>query len=123
MHYANGREARNGDKVVLFSAYAAPVDGGLKVSIEDDQLVARISVDVLAYAALHSDMAYEEGERCVTIPDIRNFADVVCSELQREVGEDGSTLLTLAIDKAFEKAFEHPDAVRFEDDDKALERI
>ena len=27
MHYANGREAKNGDKVVLFSTYAAPVVG------------------------------------------------------------------------------------------------
>ena len=27
MHYANGREAKNGDKVVLFSSYAAPVVG------------------------------------------------------------------------------------------------
>ena len=27
MHYGNGREAKNGDKVVLFSAYAAPVVG------------------------------------------------------------------------------------------------
>lgn len=27
MHYANGRLAKNGDKIVLFSAYAAPVVG------------------------------------------------------------------------------------------------
>jgi hypothetical protein len=27
MHYANGREAKNGDKVVLFSSYAAPLVG------------------------------------------------------------------------------------------------
>lgn len=27
MHYSNGREAKNGDKVVLFSSYAAPVVG------------------------------------------------------------------------------------------------
>lgn len=27
MHYANGREAKNGDKVVLFTSYAAPVVG------------------------------------------------------------------------------------------------
>lgn len=27
MHYANGREAKNGDKVVLFSGSAAPVVG------------------------------------------------------------------------------------------------
>ena len=27
MHYANGRDAKNGDKVVLFSTYAAPVVG------------------------------------------------------------------------------------------------
>ena len=27
MHYKNGREAKNGDKVVVFSPYAAPVVG------------------------------------------------------------------------------------------------
>lgn len=27
MHYANGREAKNGDKVVMFPAYGAPVVG------------------------------------------------------------------------------------------------
>ncbi len=27
MHYANGREAKNGDKVVLFPGHAAPVVG------------------------------------------------------------------------------------------------
>ena len=27
MHYSNGREAKNGDKVVLFSSYAAPLVG------------------------------------------------------------------------------------------------
>ena len=27
MHYANGREARNGDKIVVFSNYTAPVVG------------------------------------------------------------------------------------------------
>ncbi len=27
MHYANGREAKNGDKVVLFPNYGAPVAG------------------------------------------------------------------------------------------------
>ena len=27
MHYANGREAKNGDKVMLFSSYAPPVVG------------------------------------------------------------------------------------------------
>lgn len=27
MHYANGRKANNGDKVVLFTSYAAPVVG------------------------------------------------------------------------------------------------
>ena len=27
MHYANGREAKNGDKVVLLSPYATPVVG------------------------------------------------------------------------------------------------
>ena len=27
MHYRNGREAKNGDKVVLFSGYTAPVVG------------------------------------------------------------------------------------------------
>lgn len=27
MHYANGREAQNGDKIVLFSSYSAPVVG------------------------------------------------------------------------------------------------
>lgn len=27
MHYKNGREAKNGDKVVLFSSYAAPIVG------------------------------------------------------------------------------------------------
>jgi len=27
MHYANRREAKNGDKVVLFSSYASPVVG------------------------------------------------------------------------------------------------
>jgi hypothetical protein len=27
MHYANGRKAKNGDKVILFSSYGAPVVG------------------------------------------------------------------------------------------------
>jgi hypothetical protein len=27
MHYRNGREAKNGDKVILFSGYAAPIVG------------------------------------------------------------------------------------------------
>ena len=27
MHYANGREAKNGDKIIVFSSYAPPVVG------------------------------------------------------------------------------------------------
>ena len=45
MHYANGREAKNGDKVVLFSNYAAPVVGILyDATAGNDYCNGRIAV-------------------------------------------------------------------------------
>lgn len=44
MHYKNGREARNGDKVVLFPSYGAPVVGVLyDATVGNDYCNGRIA--------------------------------------------------------------------------------
>jgi hypothetical protein len=45
MHYRNGREAKNGDKVVLFSGYAAPVVGILyDATVGNDYCNGKVAV-------------------------------------------------------------------------------
>lgn len=45
MHYRNGREAKNGDKVILFSGYAAPVVGLLyDAKVGNDDCNGKIAI-------------------------------------------------------------------------------
>lgn len=76
-------------------------------------LTIEIGVDTLAFAALRSDYAYslmgpgqERPDSRFRIGDKRKFATEVVHELRDELGEDGSTLLTVLFDKACERAIE-----------------
>lgn len=87
----------------------------LTVKVSKGVLTIEIGVETLAFAAIHSPWAFdalgEEGARTGALPDTRfsvrypnKFAEEVRRALTDELGEDGSSILTNAIDKATEKA-------------------
>ena len=64
MHYRNGREAKNGDKVVLFSGYAAPVVGILYGSTAgNDYCNGRIAV-------IHPNDLCPNLQDCIHLDDV-----------------------------------------------------
>ena len=79
----------------------------------DGVLIIEIGVSALAVAALHSPFAYDalgptqgRPEARFRVTDHRGFARDVARALVDELGEDGSTIITNAIDKACESAVE-----------------
>ena len=89
----------------------------LAVRVLKGVLTIEIGVETLATAAVHSPWAWdaigEEGAKLGLLPSSRfrvrhpgAFAADVKKVLLEELGEDGSSILSDAIDKAIEKAIE-----------------
>jgi hypothetical protein len=80
----------------------------LDIRVENDELVIRIGVDTLAFAAQHSDLfnpfdpAQNDFVQQFKVINLSEFAKDVRRELRREE-EDGSTLLTDLLDKVFSR--------------------
>lgn len=72
--------------------------------IEDGELVIRIGIETLAFAAEHMNLSDGSG-RSIRVCDVPEFAKDVRAELMREE-EDGSSPLTNVLDKACLDAWE-----------------
>lgn len=88
-----------------------PADKYLTYEVVDDELVVRIGIDTLAFAADHSDLfnPFDEDkndfvQRWKVIDNLEWAKDVV-REINREE-EDGSSPLTNLLDKASENALD-----------------
>ena len=88
-----------------------PADKYLTYEVVDDELVVRIGIDTLAFAADHNDLfnPFDEDsnkwfQRWKVI-DNKGWAEDVAHELNREDEVGGSPLIYL-IEKMFEKAME-----------------
>src|SRR5690242_12760881 len=86
----------------------------------DGVLTIEIGVDALKFATEHGQYRADGGNEDrsgIEVTNARGFARTVVHELMNEVGEDGSTPLTLAFDRAIESALESDlDNVRVEGD-------
>lgn len=73
-------------------------------------LTIEIGVDALKFATEHGQYRADVGQEPLDdrphILDAAGFAKSVAAELMDEVGEDGSTPITLALDRAIESALE-----------------
>lgn len=79
------------------------------VSIEGDEIVVRVPVSCMQLALQNSEYGYRaeaEYGHPLTVTDERGFAHEVVYELLAEE-EDGSTLLTDALDRAQQRAVEN----------------
>lgn len=87
-----------------------PRNRPLKVAVtRDGVLRIEIGMDVLAHAALHSDFCTNLNRSPYVgakITNNRGFAVDVKRALVDELGEDGSTIVTQALDRACEAAIE-----------------
>lgn len=83
----------------------------LEVEVKNYELVIRIGLESLAYAADQSDLfnPYDPEKykfvRQFQVTDAEDWAEDIKRELTREE-EDGSSMLTNLFDKAFEKALD-----------------
>jgi len=80
----------------------------VKAEVEGDELVIRIGVEMLAFAAEHLEELVEEaGDRdtVAKVSDHVEFARHVARELNRE-GEDGTTPIHALLDEAILQAVE-----------------
>jgi hypothetical protein len=87
---------------------AKSTDAPLNAKIEGDQLVIRIGIDTLAFAAEHCPRFYDNEKNpdppFIKVTDKRELAlDVVCALLHEQ--EDGTTPLCILLDDAFEYAY------------------
>lgn len=87
----------------------------------DGVLTIEIGVDALKFATEHGQYRADGGNQDIEdrpeVTNARGFARSVAKELMDEVGEDGSTPITLALDRAIEAALESDlDHVRLEGD-------
>lgn len=81
-------------------AFHAPQDAPLTVRVEDDQLVIRIGLAVLADAPRqHNDWRNDDDEPRLTVTDATVFANEIVAALQREE-EDGTTPVHVMLDDA-----------------------
>jgi hypothetical protein len=89
----------------------------LSAKVRANVLTIEIGIDTLAHAALHSEYTYgllfdanaqdtRKPDERFSIRNKRGFANDVAHELQRELGEDGTTLLTRVLDDACVAAIE-----------------
>lgn len=73
-------------------------------------LTIEIGVDALKFATEHGQYRADGGQEPLDerprVIDAAGFAKSVAKELMDEVGEDGSTPITLALDRAIESALE-----------------
>ena len=89
----------------------------LAVGVEGDELVIRIGVDTLAYAALNSDAfnvfshVAKDYVLAFKIGNNHEFAAAVARELKQDVGYgfDDDSRIALLMDKCFEKVIENAD--------------
>lgn len=76
----------------------------------DGVLTIEIGVDALKFATEHGQYRADGGNESIDdrpeVTNARGFARSVARELMNEVGEDGSTPITLALDRAIESALE-----------------
>lgn len=85
----------------------------LSLEIVDGELSIRIGVSALCFAAVHApyfDKAWardESGGKYPVVLDEDAFAKAILSQLTRELGEDGLTLVHQMIDRAAEFAYEN----------------
>ena len=78
----------------------APRDTPLQVNIENDQLVIRIGIDVLADATQrHSEWMDDDDNSLLTVTDNGVFARSVAAALRHEE-EDGTTPIDVMLDDA-----------------------
>jgi hypothetical protein len=85
-----------------------PIDAPLDAKIEGSQLVIRIGINTLAFAAEHCPRFYDNEKGAdppyVKVTDKRELArDVVRALLHEQ--EDGTTPLCILLDDAFEFAY------------------
>lgn len=83
-------------------------DGVLTVEIGIDTLVTAALASPIAWT-MHggeSDVPFNRPTERFSISNARGFAREVAEELLAELGEDGSTLLTNALDEAFRRVVE-----------------
>lgn len=83
---------------------------GLKIAVEEDQLVIRIGVDALVFAAEHSEEFQPYNAKSGNfdqwkIRDADEFAKAVANHLHDEE-ENGSTPVTRTLDEIFVLALE-----------------
>ena len=86
----------------------------------DGVLTIEIGIDALKLAAEYGQYRADGGNDTsgrAKVIDAHGFARTVAKELMDEVAEDGSTPLTLALDRAIESATESDlDSIRLESD-------
>ena len=84
-------------------------DRPLQATIIDDELIVRIGVDTLAFAAEHVGLPVRGFGETVyphwKVTDAAELARDVCRKLSHEA-EDGSSRLTQLLDKAIIEAYE-----------------
>lgn len=80
------------------------LDRPLQCEIEGDELVIRIGIDVLAFAAENIQEVFDH-EKEIKVCDKREFAKDVCRAMMHEE-ENGNNLLTDVFDKASIAAWE-----------------
>lgn len=104
-----------------------PADQPLKVSIEDDQLVIRIGIDTLAFAAEHCPRFYDYekdqvrlGPPYAKVVDKPELAHDIIQAMTREE-EDGSSPLSHFLDNVIVDAYEDG-SLGFDDETYALQR-
>ena len=71
MHYKNGREAKNGDKVILFPSYGAPVVGILYDATEGNDMCN----GKLAQMSLN--------DRCPDLREVLHLDDVMAALIKQ----------------------------------------
>lgn len=76
----------------------------LKCSVEGDELVVRIGLDTLSFAAGHLSAVDSDNPKII-VSNAEKFAHDVANEMHRE-REDGSSPLTDLIDNACLEAFD-----------------
>lgn len=77
----------------------------LTIAVKDDQLVISIGVNTLAHAANMCDDFYDDGY-FTEVLDPDQFAQDMANQLNGQEDEDGSSILTRALDKYFMLVFE-----------------
>lgn len=103
-----------------------PENTPLSVAVEGDELVIRIGIDTLAFAAEHDDpfnvfdIDRNKFVQAWQISANKGWAEDVAHTLRVE-GEDGSTPVSRLLDKMFVEALEQGSSNVYETDSEPLE--